>query len=58
MARRTLRVELGVLERSFPRGGSPVEVLSANTEEVTIRFVHPSSWKVTLQCNLPVSKVY
>lgn len=54
MARKTLKVELGVLDRSFPRGALPIETHTVSSEEVTFRFTH-SSVRLRIQCNLPVS---
>lgn len=54
MARKTLKVELGVLDRSFPRGTLPIETHTVSSEEVTFRFTH-SSVRLRIQCNLPVS---
>ena len=56
MARKTLKVELGVLDRSFPRGTLPIETHTVSSEEVTFRFTH-SSVRLRIQCNLPVSFV-
>lgn len=54
MARKTLKVELGVLDRSFPRGALPIETHTVSSEEVTFRFTH-SSVRLRIQCNLPPS---
>ena len=55
MTQRTLKLELKIIEQSFPRGASPVETLSVNSEEVTFRFIDPSNThRIIVQCNLPV----
>ena len=57
MSNKTLRIELSILEKQFPKDHECFQVVMASNEELTCRFINKDS-KYTLNCNISVSLTY
>lgn len=57
MSKTTLRTELAILEKHFPRHEGSFQIALANPEELVCRFVDSSGHKYTIQCSISVSSV-
>lgn len=55
MSHKTLKTELGILEKQFPRNHGCFQIVLASTEELVCRFVDAKGNKYTLQCSISVS---
>lgn len=52
MSTKTLRTELAILEKHFPRHEGSFQIALANPEELVCRFVDSSGRKYTIQCSI------
>ena len=53
---KTLRSELSILERHFPRDGAErFQVIRATSEELICVFIDGTNTRYSIQCNISVS---
>lgn len=54
--RKSLRAELNILEKQFPKDHERFQIALATPEELVCRFVSNAGDTLTFQCNLSVSR--
>lgn len=55
MSKSTLKLELSILEKNFPRDHERFQVALASAEELVCKFVAPNGTKYHIQSNISVS---
>ena len=58
MSKSTLKLELSILEKNFPRDHERFQVALASAEELVCKFVAPNGTKFHIQSNISVSQKF